>query len=565
MDRLENLVVVPEFLGPIPIVNRLIDRLRIDPLLQRHLGPHVGHGPGPAACLGVLLRNILLERVPLYALQEWAQRLHPSVLGLAPDHVRRLNDDRLGRALDHLFDADLASMLTEVVVRAIKEFELDLSEIHNDSTTIPLAGQYVDADGGLQRGKKTVRITHGHSKDHRPDLKQLLWVLTVTADGMVPVHYTVHDGNTNDSPTHWETWETVRKLAGRADSLYVADSKACVTDFLQHVDAQGGRIVTVLPQTRKEDGWFREHLQTHEPAWVEVAVEPDPRSVYGPSIVWKAVESPMPSAEGFRVVWIWNSHKEEQDQAARQSLVAGAVQRMEDLERRLQSPRTKIRTREGVVQAAEKAIGRHGQRWVGYTIDEEEVPKFRQERRGRPGKGTRYRKEVRVRYHVTTVLKEEAIAFDAKCDGKWPLLTNDKRLGVEQVVRAYREQPRLEKRFEQLKTVYGVAPMLLKKVTRMEGLLFVFFLVLLVESLLEREVREAMKRERIVSLPIYPEGRPDNAPTTNVVFVLFKYVLVQRLEEDGKTVREIWPELTVTQRKVLRLMGIPESVYGPPR
>lgn len=561
MADLDRLGVGSLALGPVPILNHVVRRLHIDDLLLRHLDGERTTGPTPGQSLSVLLRNILLDRGPFYALQRWASQFHPAVFGLDTAQLRRLNDDRVGRAADRLFEADRSSMLTEVVVRAITEFDLDLSEFHNDSTSIALQGQYSDATGGIQRGKKTLRITHGHSKDHRPDLKQLLWVLTVTADGMVPVHYTVHDGNTNDSPTHEETWETVRKLAGRADFLYVADSKACVTAFLQHVDAQGGRIVTVLPRTRKEDGWFREYLQTHEPAWVEVAMEPDPRSVFGPPIVWKAVESPMPSAEGFRVIWIWNSQKEEQDQVSRQAQIAKAVRRLEDLERRLQSPKTKIRTREGVVRAAEKAIGRRADRWVVYTIREEEVPRYKQERRGRPGKETRYRKEVRVRYHVSTVLKEEVIAFDAKCDGKWPLLTNDKTIGIVQVVRAYREQPKLEKRFEQLKTVYAVAPVFLKKVTRIEGLLFVYFLALLVEALLEREMRRAMERDNLPTIPIYPEFRPSEAPTANVILRQFDYMMVSRLEEDGRTVREFWPKLDDLQKKLLKLLRIPERVY----
>jgi hypothetical protein len=65
------------------------------------------------------------------------------------------------------------------------------------------------------------------SKDHRPDLKQLLFILTTAADGGVPVQFRCADGNTSDSVTHIETWNTLRTVAGRADFLYVADSKLC--------------------------------------------------------------------------------------------------------------------------------------------------------------------------------------------------------------------------------------------------------------------------------------------------------------------------------------------------
>ena len=69
-------------------------------------------------------------------------------------------------------------------------------------------------------------ITFGHSKDHRPDLKQLVWILTVSADGAVPIAYRLADGNTVDDPTHVPTWDGLVALLGRVDFLYVADCQA---------------------------------------------------------------------------------------------------------------------------------------------------------------------------------------------------------------------------------------------------------------------------------------------------------------------------------------------------
>ena len=163
-------------------------------------------------------------RKPVYGVRDWAKRFHPDVLGLTRAQADSLNDDRVGRALDALFDADRASIMTEVIVRAVREFKLDLSQIHNDSTTIPFFGACREADGQPQRGRATVRMAFGHSSNHRPDLKQLLWPLSVTSDGAVPIHYKVYDGNTNDSPTHQETWDVIRSIAGRPDFVYVADS-----------------------------------------------------------------------------------------------------------------------------------------------------------------------------------------------------------------------------------------------------------------------------------------------------------------------------------------------------
>src|SRR5438477_11214204 len=110
--------------------------------------------------------------------------------------------------------------------------------------------------GAPRRGKPTAEVTFGHSKDHRPDLKQLVWILTVSADGAVPMAYRLADGDTSDDPTHIPTWDGLVKVLGRRDFLYIADSKLCSGTAMRHIDGEGGRFVTVLPRTRGEDKWF---------------------------------------------------------------------------------------------------------------------------------------------------------------------------------------------------------------------------------------------------------------------------------------------------------------------
>jgi len=149
-----------------------------------------------------------------------------------------------------------------VVLWVGQKFAVRLAELHNDSTSVRFCGQYRGASGHLIRGRSAPAITYGYSKDDRPDLKQLLFILTTEAEGGVPVQFRVADGNTNDSSTYIETWNALRALAGRADFLYVADSKLCSYDNMQHIHRAGGRFVTVMPRTRKEDAEFREWIQT---------------------------------------------------------------------------------------------------------------------------------------------------------------------------------------------------------------------------------------------------------------------------------------------------------------
>ena len=87
--------------------------------------------------------------------------------------------------------------------------------MHNDSTTVTFSGDYADAaQESRRRGQPRLAITWGHNKDHRPDLKQLLFILTVSKDG-VPVYFQAKSGNVADDTTHRDTWDLLCKLVGR--------------------------------------------------------------------------------------------------------------------------------------------------------------------------------------------------------------------------------------------------------------------------------------------------------------------------------------------------------------
>ena len=130
--------------GAAPVVRRFLERLQFEPLLARHLPPATRRPEDipTAVTLCILVTNLLLARRPLYALAEWLSRHVPEHLGLEPDQVELLQDDRLGRALDRLYHADRASMLTALVIHAVREFRIKLGQMHNDTTTVTFAGAY---------------------------------------------------------------------------------------------------------------------------------------------------------------------------------------------------------------------------------------------------------------------------------------------------------------------------------------------------------------------------------------------------------------------------------------
>jgi len=111
-------------------------------------------------------------------------------------------------------------------------------------------GDYEDAERERTlRGRLRLAVTWGHNKDHRPDLKQLLYILTVSGDGAVPVHFRVESGNATDDRSHRATWDLLGKLTGRHDFLYVADCKLATAENMAHIHQHGGRFLSVLPRT----------------------------------------------------------------------------------------------------------------------------------------------------------------------------------------------------------------------------------------------------------------------------------------------------------------------------
>ena len=537
-----DFVLVSATLGGLPIVNRVLDRLGLPALLAGALPSGDARlKVAPAVAIRLVVTNLVLGREPLYGLGEWAARYDPALLGLTAAEVGVLNDDRAGRALEALFDGDRASLLTTVVLRAVSEFAVDTAALHNDSTSVSVHGAYREAVGAARGGKPTPVLTFGHSKDHRPDLKQLVWILTVSSDGAVPLAYRLADGNTTDDPTHVPTWDGLAGLLGRTDFLYVADSKLCSRQAMGHIAGRGGRFVTVLPRSRAEDSSFRDWLQTHTPRWTEAARRPGGR-LGEPDEVYSTTPAPAPSAEGYRIVWVHSTAKAARDGAARRARIEAGVAAIEGLDAKLAGPRSRLKTRVAVERAATAALAdTHAQRWVTVTVTETVKKTYKQERRGRPGPATRYREIATTRFGLRADIALERIGYDAASDGAFPLITNDNDLTDAQILAAYHYQPNLERRHHLLKSVQHAAPVLLKNPARIEALFCCQFLALLVAALIEREVRTGMRQAAINNIPLYPEFRDCAAPSTERILEIFATVARHQLRRDGALVQTFEP------------------------
>ena len=550
-------------LGPLPLINHFIDRLDLEDILERFIPTTDSRTRITyARRLGVLMRSVATEREPIYRLGEVVEAFAPEGFGLKSGEVERLTDDAVGRALDKLFDADRGALMTEIVIRTRERFGLCMDEVNNDSTTVKLTGQYKQAKGRSIRGKKAPFVTYGFSKDRRPDLKQLLFILTTTKDGAVPVQFRCEAGNTSDSRTHEETWEALKAVTGTSDFLYVADSKLCSADAMEYIARHSGRFVCVLPKNRLEDKEFRAWIQTNEPEWEKVWDRQNPRGKGLPRDRWYAVKHRLPSGEGWPLIWVFSSLLRLKHTKSRQERIACACQELSDLAAHHQGPRPRKRSRYEIRRQIDQIIERYRvKRYLKVSL--KSVPKhtYKQERPGRPGPDTRYVKKTKKRWRIEWTVDEAAIAYDHVSDGMYPLITNDRNLAPRQVLEAHKRQPQLEKRFSQIKSVIQIAPVWLKNEGRVEALFFVYFLALLVLALMERGLRRAMEKGGIADIPLYPEERSTSRPTSQQILRIFSFTERHVLLENGRGVQEFAPKLTDLQKQVLGLMGVPLEIY----
>jgi transposase len=527
-------------LGAIPLIDHFIHRIGLLELLETTF-----KNRRYSEAILLLLKNIMIERHALYAVREWASWFDPSLV-----YGGKIGDDTTARALDRLFAIDRASLLTSIIINIANAYELDLSEIHQDTTSVKLSGTYIN------QHRKAIQLKHGHSKDHRPDLKQLIYALSVTRDGAIPIHFKAYDGNRTDDTLHWETWQTLRGILRRSDFLYVADSKLCVEKTLINIDRNQGKFITVLPRTRNEVSDFNDKLLMSDVRWQRIHTK---RSTRNKKIidVYDLAEGLHQTREGFRLYWFRSSEKRKRDHDNREEKILAALNALHELS---ESPRNKKAKR--VEKEAEKILERYqAQSWLDVKITLEHVDKFKQKFRGRATKHTLYRKvtgEVpRLIYHRNI----SGIARSEVMDGVFPLISNTK-LEAKEILKSYKYQPTLEKRHSLLKSILHVSPVFLKKNDRIEALMFVYFMAQAIGALIERQIKQAMVKHGKQTIQILPEERPSKQPTTEQILRIFQYQARRLLYLGKEHLQTFTEKLSRVQEEVLQLLEIPIKIYS---
>ncbi len=533
----------------LPLVKHFMDELDLFKLFKKYVPAARDCLTDHAESLCVLTSNIICDNRPLYKVQEWLAKYSDGIVG-RPVEASLFNDDRLARALSALFHSDRHSLMTEVSCNAIRVHKLVTNQIHNDTTTVTFIGKYDTPE------PEAVNLNHGHNKDFRPDCKQIVFGLNITTDGHVPLSYKLFDGNTNDDVTHIPNWNGLRTLLQKEDFIYVADCKLCSQSNLRHISGNGGFFITVVPKDRKEVKRFTKYLKENDVTWDDAYAVESSRNK-GEMNIYRTYEFER-TKEGFRIIFVHSSLKQRDDEIRRQYIIEKAIRKLEELSLKLNAYHLKTKKE---IKAAVDNICKDAKGFIAVKIvtDRKQVKVKISPGRPSPFKSV-YRYKWEFTYRIEWELDSKSVCEASKTDGIFPLITNTSLIACE-VLREYKTQPFLEKRMYTKKTILEVAPIFLKKKKRIEAVLFLYFVALMIVSLIERKIRMNMAKENIEKLPILPQGMNTKKPTWNNIRYFYRNVHFSQIIRDGVCIQAVVKGLSALHGEINRLLEISDSVY----
>ena len=174
------------------------------------------------------------------------QLIGPAIL---PEH---LNDDTLGRALDALYDYGVTALFRTIAAHAGLRLGLRARFGHADSTSFHLHGQYNSNESEPEEG--VIHIRQGYSRDHRPELNQVVLAMMVEQRSGLPLLMQPLSGNASDQaelPRLVEGHLRQLQMAHGVDYV-VADCALYGSDHIRALDEQGVKFITRVPETIKE-------------------------------------------------------------------------------------------------------------------------------------------------------------------------------------------------------------------------------------------------------------------------------------------------------------------------
>jgi hypothetical protein len=518
---------VEKMLGALPVVAEFCRRLDLAGIVDRACPVRelaiLTHGQ----VIEALVANRLTSPQPLWRVEGWARGWAvDEVFDIGPD---ALNDDRIGRALDAVA-RHLERIVGSVGARAIGIFGLDVSRLHWDMTSISLYGAYEQVDDEFP----TPRF--GHPKDRRPDLKQIQTGLAVTADGGVPIFHRGYDGGAGEVAQVVGAMRALKAMATPRRFLLIGDSKlVSYTNLRAMIDA---KVSFIAPASKTYvDAATLAGLDVAAATEVDYVAQRDAGKPAGARGSWRVCEDTITIAGKrkrdpllhLRRIFVWSS--------ARQA--AAATARAKKLDR----------ARDDLDRLTRGLGGRHYPHQQAVTTRIAEICRAR-----RVGAYLRTQLGTDPATGKPTLdwhFDQAALDAEAATDGWYALLTNlTPDTDASAVLRHYKGQETVERRYGAFKGPLAVAPMFLQNNRRITALIGVICLALLIFCLIERAVRAA--NAPAVTIDGLQAGRPAK-PTGRLILETLAGL---RLIPATATSPAIIPRPTPIQQRLLDLLDI---------
>lgn len=539
----------------LPIIKAYADDLGLVGLINHYVPTEMDIDAGTIV-LGLVL-DTLSGRSPLYRLEAFFRDQDTELLLGKTLPPGAFNDDQVGRVLDRLYDFGTMKLFTAIAVRAAHQFGLDRRYVHFDTTSRSVYGDYRlddDRDAPFQ-------ITHGYSKDKRPDLKQFV-LSTLCIDRAVPIWGQPEDGNASDKTLNTSVLSEISQLMARygvapGAYIYIADS-AMVSPA--NLAALGETLfISRLPATYGEcERVIQRAVQAQ--SWQEVGV---------------LAQTPPTKNRPATSYQVWESQVELYGQAYRAIVVHSSNQdqrRQKRLERELNTAKTALETtvrqatkptyfcREDAAQAA-AALRAQGSPSHRLEVEVEERPRYG------PGRPSAHKpREVKALHYglkVSVYERPEVMAHKAQEAGCFVLVTNvpsqgEMAHGASEVLAAYKEQHGMEQNYGFLKDPQIVNALFLEKPERIEALGLVLLLALLIWRLIERSLRQHVEGSG-EKLPGWDHKLTDR-PTAFMMMTKFSSVIVLKVGDQ----RQVAGGLSPAQQHYLMALSLSAACYTLP-
>lgn len=557
----------------LPVVRGAIDALGIVDVIDGLIPPDPRNLVSHGECVAAMILNILDDRVALYGMAEQLEALDAELL-LGPGRpAGAFSDDRLAKALDRLFQAGTDEVFTEVVLRQVHGPDFPKEHVlHADTTSFVLEGAYADSDPD----PRAPVPAWGHSKDFRPDAKQLVYGLTIHGGAGIPLRGRMLDGNASDSVFNRPNIDAVaRMLPPSEEATLVADCKLVDSATLGRARRAGFHYISRLPRSfALHDALlfaaFHGRLEWTEALSVPARRKGDPPKIYRttsllhPMDVLDEVDGTTTTVDHRFVVVESSRLRDEFNGKLPTRLKAELDGVRAEIARTVSRP---LATEEEARLALAAVGAKASLHRLRASVVAVERP-ARRSARGRPRKDSVAPTETVWSIELGEVEVDEGAVNTARHFASHFVLVTDhmpsERWADTRVLQEYRAQSQVEGStgFRWMKDVAKVAPLFLKTPSRIAALGLVFLLALLVRNWIEARIRRALKESGETLLNML--DRPTARPTAENVFRLFRNMSIVLFVHEGQVLHRHVPHLSDAALLALDCLRFSPAIFERP-